>query len=104
MLTLGPSGSTNCVTQTLTNIQGVVGTVNLTTFITLVTGTSLTNIPTNITCTDCLKAIYNEVNQAIPSLVSDAVPALQSECGASFVSKTLSNASLKIQRTDLPGS
>jgi hypothetical protein len=77
-------GSTNCITEILTSIQNVVGTLNLTTVISLVTGTSLANIPTNITCTNCVKAIYNEINQTFPSLVSDAVPALQSECGSSF--------------------
>ncbi|KAF8806451.1 hypothetical protein BYT27DRAFT_7102184 [Phlegmacium glaucopus] len=77
-------GSTNCITQTLTNIQNLVGQLNLTTVSSLATGSSLADIPTNITCTNCIKAIYNDINKAFPSAATTAVPALQSQCGASF--------------------
>lgn len=83
-------GSTNCITQTLTNIQNVTDSFNLTSIASLTTGAGITlpNVPTNVTCTNCIKAIYNQVKSAFPSAASDAAPALQSQCGASFTDGT----------------
>jgi len=78
-------GNTNCITQTLTNIQNVLGPLNMSSVASYTTGTGLSNFTANITCTDCIKAIYNEVNKTIPSSFTVAAPALQSQCGASFI-------------------
>ena len=85
ILTLDHSGNTNCITQTLTNIQNTVGSV-ITGSVPFMTGAeSLSNLPTNISCTNCLKAMYN----TLPSSVEAGIMApLQSHCGASFVGKT----------------
>ena len=100
---LDHSGSINCVTQFLTNIETVVGTISVSNILNLARNVTASNFPLNITCTDCNKAIYNEVNQSIPSLATDLGPALKTQCGASFIGKALFNASIKIQRTDFLG-
>ncbi|KAF8967879.1 hypothetical protein BDZ97DRAFT_475549 [Flammula alnicola] len=79
-------GDTNCITQTLTNFQSVVGTLTLSNIANLVSNPP-SNIPTNVTCTNCVKAAYSVINQDIPSIVSGAAPSLQSECGTSFTGK-----------------
>ncbi|KDR75769.1 hypothetical protein GALMADRAFT_248455 [Galerina marginata CBS 339.88] len=79
-------GDTNCITQTLTNVQNIVGTLSLTNIIKL--ASTSPDLPANVTCTNCVKAAYNIVGQNIPSLVSDSAPALQSQCGASFTDGT----------------
>ncbi|EEB92613.1 hypothetical protein MPER_08851 [Moniliophthora perniciosa FA553] len=81
------SGDTNCVTQTLTNIQNSVGTLSPNNIVNIVanisTQDSLLNAQ-NITCTDCIKEAYNIINTDFP-LGSDAQSELQQQCGASFV-------------------
>jgi len=79
-------GDTNCIVQTLTNFQDF----NITTLVPFTSGADiLSSLPTNISCTNCLKAIYNTINKALPSSVAaDAVAPLQSHCGASFVNGT----------------
>ncbi|KAK7053407.1 hypothetical protein VNI00_004033 [Paramarasmius palmivorus] len=68
-------GNTNCVTQTLTNIQDVVGPLS----------------PNNIVqiAADALQssflAAYNVINEDFPALINDeAKSQVQQECGASF--------------------
>lgn len=77
-------GNTNCVTQTLTNIEAVTGTLTITRVGALLAGgwTSVT-LPPNVTCTNCIKASYNILNQ----VDSDYFPntTLTETCGASFV-------------------
>jgi hypothetical protein len=80
-------GSTNCITQTLTNIEAVVGPLTITNIISLAANPPST-LPTNITCSNCIKAAYNIIAKNIPSIVTDAAPALQSQCGASFTDGT----------------
>ncbi|KAI3618582.1 hypothetical protein WG66_016504 [Moniliophthora roreri] len=79
-------GNTNCVTQTLTNIQNTVGTLSPNNIVDIVannsTQASLLNAQ-NITCTNCIKAAYNTINTDFP-LGSDAQSELQQQCGASF--------------------
>ncbi|KAJ6625512.1 hypothetical protein B0H10DRAFT_2001654 [Mycena sp. CBHHK59/15] len=76
---------TNCVTQTLTNIQNILGTLSLNNIGTIITtALSTTTIPSNVTCTDCTKEAYNILNKNFPSLVSSEASAVQSECGSSF--------------------
>ncbi|KAF8897059.1 hypothetical protein CPB84DRAFT_1781457 [Gymnopilus junonius] len=81
-------GNTNCVTQTLTNIQNVVGPLTLNNIVQIASNATTTTLPSNVTCTNCVKAAYNIINSAIPSLTSDSAPAVQSECGASFTDGT----------------
>ena len=100
------SGNTNCITQALDNIQATYGPIdtNVTDLVNLVGKFDASSFLPNITCTNCNKAIYNELNQSGVSLVNDLGTALESQCGASFISKALSNAYIKIQRTDFLGS
>ncbi|KAG6826791.1 hypothetical protein H0H92_014399 [Tricholoma furcatifolium] len=76
-------GNTNCITQTLTNLQSVLGTLTLSSVISLVTSSSTPDLPSNVTCTDCVKAIYNTVNTEVPGLIDSS--SLSTTCGSSFV-------------------
>ncbi|KAF9474545.1 hypothetical protein BDN70DRAFT_866068 [Pholiota conissans] len=80
-------GSTNCVTQTLTNIQNAVGNLSISNIAQIIANPPST-IPANVSCTDCIKAAYNVINHDVPSLVSDSASSLQSQCGASFTDGT----------------
>jgi hypothetical protein len=74
-----------CDTELLQEIQTASGqnlTVN--SLIKTISGLNFQNIPKNITCSDCIKAAYTTINKDIPDLTSDAAPAAQSQCGASF--------------------
>ncbi|KAF9565527.1 hypothetical protein CPC08DRAFT_747823 [Agrocybe pediades] len=73
-------GNDNCITKSLTDLQSVLGPLTLSSLMTINTE----NLPVNMTCTDCTKAAYNVIKTDVPSLVSDAAPSLQSQCGASF--------------------
>jgi len=80
-------GSTNCITETLTNIQNALGApLSLNTVISFVSDPT-TMLLTNktLTCTDCVKAAYNVLKSDVPSIVSDTDPALSTQCGASFI-------------------
>ncbi|KAJ4483284.1 hypothetical protein J3R30DRAFT_1757052 [Lentinula aciculospora] len=77
-------GNTNCVTETLTNLQDVVGNLTLTSIAGLVASGSNTSIPSNVTCSNCVKAAYNTVNTAFPDLLGSESSTLQDQCGASF--------------------
>jgi hypothetical protein len=106
-MALDHSGGMNCVVQFLTNIQAIVGTISVSNIMNLFGNITDSDLPTNITCTDCNKAIFNVVNnqsiRPLASVAADLSPALQRQCGASFLSKALSNA-FKTQRTDFLGS
>jgi hypothetical protein len=82
-------GSTNCITQTLDNIQAAYGSINVTDVLSLIglAGEVNTSSLSNITCTNCNKAIYNELNQtsALNSFATGLGPTLESECGPSFI-------------------
>ncbi|KAG5641203.1 hypothetical protein DXG03_005774 [Asterophora parasitica] len=78
-------GNTNCVTQTLTNIQDIVGPLTVQTTLALFSGNSnLTELPSNVTCTSCAKAAYNIVNAEVPGFLGANSEDLQAVCGASF--------------------
>lgn len=79
---VGISGGTFCLTETLTNIEAVTGSLTLSN---IVNGTSSTDLPSNITCTNCAKEAYNIFLHDFPSAATTAQPSLQSKCGASFV-------------------
>ncbi|KAF7361788.1 hypothetical protein MVEN_00523000 [Mycena venus] len=85
---LADSG-TNCITQTLTNIQSILGTLSISNIGDVITkAATTTSLPTNITCTDCLKQAYNVLNTDFPSTASSLTSELDSECGASFTDGT----------------
>jgi hypothetical protein len=76
---------TNCITQTLTNIQSILGTLSISNIGDVITkATATTNLPTNVTCTNCVKQAYNVLNTDFPSTASSLTSGLDSECGASF--------------------
>jgi len=84
-------GNTNCITQTLTNLQTALGvSLTLNNVIGLIANPPQDKIQAivankTLTCTNCIKAAYNEINHGLPLLqISSAAPALQSQCGATF--------------------
>jgi len=77
--------STNCVTQTLTNLQNILGTLTVSNVVSHVEKEAQTSFPTNVTCTDCVQAAYNVINQQFPSVASQELSTLESQCGSSFV-------------------
>jgi len=80
-------GNTNCITETLDNIQTETGqNITLSNFISVLSLAG--NFPSNVTCTACTQAAYDILAQQQPSLASSAQSALQSECGADFTNGT----------------
>ncbi|KAJ3844711.1 hypothetical protein F5878DRAFT_655626 [Lentinula raphanica] len=77
-------GNTNCVAETLTNLQDAVGNLSLTNIASLVASGNTTSLPSNVTCSNCVKAAYNTVNTAFPGLLDSENSTLQGECGTSF--------------------
>ncbi|THV02375.1 hypothetical protein K435DRAFT_836442 [Dendrothele bispora CBS 962.96] len=77
-------GNTKCVTQTLTNLQNVVGTLSVNNIANIGATLASTDIPSNVTCTDCIKEAYNIINGDFPGVVSGSQSDLQSQCGDSF--------------------
>ncbi|KAH9485017.1 hypothetical protein JR316_0001921 [Psilocybe cubensis] len=76
-------GNTNCITQTLTNVEKASGSPITLENITTIAATANLTDPA-ITCTNCIKAAYNVIKTDLPSLVSDADADLNQQCGASF--------------------
>src|ERR1700733_6513822 len=84
------STKTLCVTETLTNIQSILGTLSISNIENVVANAmALTSFPTNVTCTDCVKQAYNIFEKDFPSEVSDITGPLQSLCGSSFTGQWL---------------
>ncbi|KAF5370757.1 hypothetical protein D9758_001968 [Tetrapyrgos nigripes] len=77
-------GNTKCITQTLNNIQDMVGPLSPSNVMNIGASLGSSDIPSNVTCTNCIKEAYNIINQDFPGLLSDAQSDLQSQCGASF--------------------
>lgn len=81
------SGSTNCITQTLKSYEGLVGTLSINNIITRAFGggANISEVPTNVTCSNCAKAAYSVVESAFPELATkQATESAQAQCGASF--------------------
>ncbi|KAJ7647208.1 hypothetical protein FB45DRAFT_892752 [Roridomyces roridus] len=81
------TSGTNCITQTLTNLQSTVGTLSL---------SNLDALTSIFTSSNALPRIslartqaYNVLNDDFPSTASTGAGALQSECGSDFTSKYL---------------
>ncbi|KAJ7680451.1 hypothetical protein DFH06DRAFT_1163081 [Mycena polygramma] len=81
---------TNCITQTLTNIQSMLGTLSIGN-IGGVIGNAITSnasLPANISCSNCVKEAYNVLNGDFPSTAASLSSDLNSECGSSFTDGT----------------
>jgi len=87
ILCLSDSGTnTNCITQTLTNILAVLGTLSISNIgAVIVNAANTTSIPSNVTCSNCVKEAYNIFSEDFPSASSSLKSELQSECGASMI-------------------
>ncbi|KAI6135696.1 hypothetical protein EDD17DRAFT_1748597 [Pisolithus thermaeus] len=75
-----------CVTEELTGVQNVTGTLTINNFITvagqLISDSS--SIPQSVTCSNCSKAAYTIADNNFPALVSNTTSTLQNTCGSSF--------------------
>ncbi|KAJ7287771.1 hypothetical protein C8J57DRAFT_595654 [Mycena rebaudengoi] len=70
---------------------------------TLATGGSKA-IPSNVTCTNCSKGVYNILNKNFPNEVSSQSAPLQSQCGSSFTDGTTPDGIVSTASTGAPGS
>jgi len=81
------NGDELCVTETLTNVQNVTGTLTVNEVSTLLSdlvGGGGPNLPSNITCTSCTKAAYTIANKDFPDLISSEKTAIEQTCGTAF--------------------
>jgi len=80
------STETFCATQLLTNLQSAIGTISASNIVSLlpsvISGTK--SVPSNVTCNDCTKEMYNVFAHSQPSLNSTISQSFSSECGADF--------------------
>ncbi|KII92266.1 hypothetical protein PLICRDRAFT_88909 [Plicaturopsis crispa FD-325 SS-3] len=92
------SASTNCITQTLTNIQNTYGPLTISSIPSVAStlAGSLSALPANITCTDCNKQILNIANTAYPDVMKGIMGEASQLCGADF---TNGAAATDIQET-----
>ncbi|KAL1741861.1 hypothetical protein HDZ31DRAFT_75894 [Schizophyllum fasciatum] len=74
-------GDTNCVVQTLNNFQSTYGELTASS-ISNTLGSDDVTLPSNITCTDCTKAIYNTIASDLEIVSEDDA---KSQCGNDFV-------------------
>ncbi|RPD63847.1 hypothetical protein L227DRAFT_572288 [Lentinus tigrinus ALCF2SS1-6] len=79
-----------CLTETLNNLEPYTGQLTITNLesyaSTIMAGGSIPNIPSNVTCTDCVKAAYSLISQSFGDLIPSGVSSnLSSTCGSSFV-------------------
>ncbi|EIN11516.1 hypothetical protein PUNSTDRAFT_98637 [Punctularia strigosozonata HHB-11173 SS5] len=83
--------NTMCVTEELTNLQTVVGTLSVNNIISSISGivANAASIPKNDTCTPCAKAAYSVAEKNFPSLVGSTQSTLQSQCGFDFTDGTM---------------
>ena len=83
------NSNTLCITETLNNLQPYTGDLtitNLESYVsTIMSGGSIPNIPSNVTCTDCVKGVYSVLNSGLGSFLPSTISSyFQSTCGASF--------------------
>ena len=89
MLVLRTSNNTLCATSLLDEYQDVVGTLSIDNIVSqlpmLLTG-QVPNIPTYITCSDCVKQAYNVLMANQPDVASQSIvtSTLQGQCGSDF--------------------
>jgi len=80
-----------CVTQSLGNVEGLLGTLSLNNFMNDVQkAETLTSVPTNVICTDCIQATYVQLRTAFPDQVSQygLTTELNTVCPSGFTSGT----------------
>ncbi|PAV18956.1 hypothetical protein PNOK_0580000 [Pyrrhoderma noxium] len=87
------TNNTLCLTSLLTDIQNEKGTLsisNIVNWVSLVFNGEATDLPSYITCSDCVKQAYNVVNsqQQAVATSTDVASAFQSQCGADFTDGT----------------
>jgi hypothetical protein len=80
-----------CVTELLTDIQDSVGTLSVGNIVQIVTNlvSGGSNIPQNVTCSDCVKESLNIINKDYPGLIPNSTSSLSSTCGSNFTGKLL---------------
>ncbi|KZT27957.1 hypothetical protein NEOLEDRAFT_1239736 [Neolentinus lepideus HHB14362 ss-1] len=81
-------GNVMCATELLTDLQDSVGTLSVDKVIqvaTQVSSSGISTLPSNVTCSNCVKQAYNIANKAFPARASQASSVLSGQCGASFV-------------------
>jgi len=80
-------GQTNCITQTLKNMESAWGTMNLNDQnIAAITSGFNKGLPSSVLCTDCNKGAFTLIDTGIPGTLSDGNKAYVSKtCGADFI-------------------
>ncbi|KAF7315552.1 hypothetical protein MIND_00070500 [Mycena indigotica] len=79
------SDGSNCLVQTLNNVQATYGTLSINNLGPIAKNLVATrSVPANITCTNCLKEAYNLVNEKFPSTGSSLKSDVDGVCGSSF--------------------
>lgn len=95
--------NTLCATELLTDLQTSLGvTLSVNGIIKLVPqiASGSVTIPSDIECSDCVKGVYNIVQQQVPSLVQGTVASgVASACGASFTNGATPTAIAEIAST-----
>ncbi|KAI0695974.1 hypothetical protein C8T65DRAFT_583856 [Cerioporus squamosus] len=84
------NSNTLCVTEALNSIEPYTGQLSVSNIesiaTTIMSGGAIPNVPSNVTCTDCVKGAYSIVAQNFGDLIPSSVSSdLSSTCGASFV-------------------
>jgi hypothetical protein len=100
MACLKNSGSNQlCSTETLNNIQGLLGTLSKDNMPNIMAEVqSMTSIPSNITCTDCIKEAYNILTMEQPDLVSGTGlnSIVNDQCGSNFTDGSVPTEILQV--------
>lgn len=81
------SSSQLCVNELLTDLQNIVGPLSITNIIKVVPqiASGSITVPTNITCSDCMKQAYNIAYTQVPtSIQAEAASLVEGVCGATF--------------------
>ncbi|KAJ7780537.1 hypothetical protein DFH07DRAFT_792628 [Mycena maculata] len=106
IICLSDSG-TNCITEMLTSLQTVFGTLSINNIGTVLENAftnSTTTIPSNVTCSNCVKGAYNVLNENFPSTASTLASDLQSECGSDFTNGSTPSSIVESASTTSTGS
>jgi hypothetical protein len=90
---LSCSGGQNCITQTLKNLESVIGPLSVENVVKVAAGGfPITSIPKNFTCTNCLKEAYNIVKQDFSAegvfATQEDNQVIQEQCGADFTGES----------------
>lgn len=82
---------TMCVTQTLTGLEGITGTLSMSSDnIRQVAGARQAGLSTDILCSNCMKGAFSIINEDLPGEISqDDMDSARKTCGDSFVGMLL---------------